>query len=488
MRPYEAPIHPWDEPTEDQTVELLHEEELLAPIHRSEEEESVAANDPFGLYLQQMGATPLLSRPQEIELARRLDQLRQRYRRAALWSAAVLTRVAEVFERIRAGELPLERSMDEVPSLELTPEKVRAVLPRRLSRLRQLLAEAGEAFQQFLRARSGMERASYRRAHRARLRQARALAESLSPRMELLDAWADDLKAHAARMDELAQDRKELRALMLQLQTTPDELDGLLRVLQRRRAAYQAARHQLAEANLRLVVAIAKRYRGQGLSFADLIQEGNSGLLRAVDKYDHRLGWKFGTYATWWVRQGITRALADHARTIRVPSHQVSVLRAMERVRGELAVQHGSEPTLAEIAAALNITPQEAQALQIAGHQPTSLDAPITGDQDEGTMQDFLHDDSTPDLTQELDRQLLRERLTEVLRALAPRDREVLELRFGLKDGRQCSLDEVAQLFGVTRERIRQIESRGLNKLRHPDRSARLAEFANTASSPKSRR
>jgi RNA polymerase primary sigma factor len=267
---------------------------------------------------------------------------------------------------------------------------------------------------------------------------------------------------------------------MLQLQARPDELAGLLRVLGRRRSAYQEVRGQLAEANLRLVVSIAKRYRGRGLAFSDLIQEGNRGLMRAVDKFDHRLGWKFGTYATWWVRQGVTRALADHARTVRVPCHQVAALRALGRVRGELTGRRGGEPSLEEVAAALGVAPQEARALQAAGHQPASLDGPLGGDP-ENTLQDLLPDPGAPDLVQEVDRKLLRERIDEVLLCLAPRDREVIELRFGLRDGRAHSLDEVAQRFGITRERIRQIESRGLDKLRHPDRSARLAAFAEVA-------
>jgi RNA polymerase primary sigma factor len=285
----------------------------------------------------------------------------------------------------------------------------------------------------------------------------------------------------AAARAEAARQQKELRGLMLELQTTPDELDRLLRVLKLRRSAYQKARAQLAEANLRLVVSIAKRYRGQGLSFTDLIQEGNSGLMRAVDKYDYRLGWKFGTYATWWIRQGITRALADHSRTVRVPCHQVSVLRAMERVRGELTAQRGSEPTIEEVAAALDIAPAEARALQAAGHQPASIDMTFAGDHNDGALQDFLSDPSTPDMAREVDLRLLRERLDEVLRCLAPRDREVIELRFGLRDGRPRSLDEIAQVYGITRERVRQIESRGLEKLRQPDRSARLAGFSSVA-------
>jgi RNA polymerase primary sigma factor len=193
------------------------------------------------------------------------------------------------------------------------------------------------------------------------------------------------------------------------------------------------------------------------------------------------LGWKFGTYATWWIRQGITRALADHGRTVRVPSHQVSVLRAIDRVRGELLARNGIEPEAEEIAAVLGIPAEEVRVLQAASHQPASLDDSFAGEHNDGALQDFLSDRSTPDLAREVDLRMLRERLNEVLRCLDPRDREVIELRFGLKDGRPQSLDEIAQRFGITRERIRQIEARGLEKLRHPERSARLAGFAEVA-------
>lgn len=466
---------------EDLDRAFLEGEDPHLPAGAAEEVEGVSASDPFGLYLQQMGARRLLSREQERELTQRLDRQRRRYRHAALCSAAVLKWTADTFARIQAGELPLDRTIDEVPSLGLTTAAIRKRIPRRLAKLRALLAESEKEFRLFLRARSAAERTRQRRAYRSLLRRAAALAEQLSPRTELLDAWTAELARQPAQLDKLVRQRKEHRALMVQLQATPDELDGLLQVLEHRRGAYQKARSELAEANLRLVVSIAKRYRGQGLAFADLIQEGNSGLMRAVDKFDYRLGWKFGTYATWWIRQGITRALADHSRTVRVPSHQVSVLRALERARGELMARLGSEPALEEIAAAVGITPQEARALETAGRHPTSLDLSFAGDQEDGTLRDFLDDSSTPDLAREVDLHLLRERLDEVLRCLAPRDREVIELRFGLKDGRPHSLDEIAQLYGITRERIRQIETRGLNKLRQPERSSRLAGFAGVA-------
>jgi RNA polymerase primary sigma factor len=481
MKRFEDLYHPWNDETTNRADDLIDREDPHTQAAPSEEVEGASASDPFGLYLQQMGAKRMLNRQQELELAQRLDQKRRRYRHAALCSAFVLVRVIDIFERIRAGELPLDRTIDDVPSLGLTAANVRKRMPRHLPKIRRLLAQSEKEFRLFLRARSVVERTRQRRAYWSRLRRAAALAEELSPRTELLDAWTVELRQQAARMDKLARDRKELRALMVQLQTTPDELSGLLQILQQRRSAYQETRRQLAEANLRLVVSIAKRYRGQGLSFADMIQEGNGGLMRAVDKFDYRLGWKFGTYATWWIRQGITRALADHSRTVRVPSHQVSVLRALERARGELTAQRGSEPTLEEIAAAVGITPAEARSLEAAGRQPASLDLSFAGDQEDGTLQDFLNDSTTPDVAREVDLQLLRQRLDEVLRCLAPRDREVIELRFGLKDGRPRSLDEIAQRFGITRERIRQIESRGLAKLRHPDRSCRLAGFSSVA-------
>jgi RNA polymerase primary sigma factor len=269
----------------------------------------------------------------------------------------------------------------------------------------------------------------------------------------------------------------EIRAASNAALATPDGLERLVRALQGRQIKYRAARRQLAEANLRLVVSIAKRYRGRGLPFGDLIQEGNRGLMRAVDKYEHRLGFKFGTYATWWIRQGITRALADHARTVRVPCHQVGMLAAIERVRGELAAGNGKEPSIEEIAKVLGAKTEETRSLRIVGRHPVSLHDPIGGD-GERLLEDFLSDRSTVNAGERVDRHLLQERIGEVLRSLTPREREVIELRFGLRDGSPKTLDEVAHIYGITRERIRQIEARGLSKLRQPLRSSRLADFA----------
>jgi RNA polymerase primary sigma factor len=315
----------------------------------------------------------------------------------------------------------------------------------------------------------------------------------MSPRIDLFDHWSDALKVHCEEMLRLqklseagarsAADRdrrtkaaKALREKMLELRTTPDDLVRMFDVLDQRRRAYQKARRELAERNLRLVVSIAKKHRGRGLPFSDLIQEGNRGLMRAVDKYEHLLGFKFGTYATWWIRQGITRALADNARTVRVPCHQVGTLHALERVRGELAVEQGREPTLEEIAVKLGVSAAEAQALRIVSRHPVSLHEPLGGD-GERALEDFLDDPhaTNPGIT--VDQHLLRDRIAEVLRSLTPREREVIEMRFGLHDGQPRTLEEVARTYGITRERIRQIEARGLLKLRQPLRSKRLEEF-----------
>jgi RNA polymerase primary sigma factor len=326
------------------------------------------------------------------------------------------------------------------------------------------------------------------------LRKAIALVEELSPRCEMLECFTAELYRCAENLKTLErqinscgrsaagraqQTRliKELRDRTLEAQATPDDMTGLVRVLRRRQKLYHNARRELAEGNLRLVVAIAKRYRGRGLAFADLIQEGNRGLMRAVDKFEHRLGFKFGTYATWWIRQGITRALADHARTVRVPCHQVGTLAAMERIRGELVVEHGREPTVEEIAASLGVTAEETRSLRAVARHPVSLQEPLGGDA-ERALGDLLDDRTAVNPGQTADHNLLRERISEVLRSLTPREREVIELRFGLRDGHPRTLDEVAKCYGITRERIRQIEARGLIKLRQPMRSQRLVGFA----------
>ena len=466
------------------------------PVHLEEQEgeEGNAPDDALGLYLRQMGAIPLLSRDEELALAQRLEKKRQRYRRAALLNWRTLAKVVDTFERIQAGQLPIDPNIDIVTTLQKSRDQIQQRLPHNLPTLRHILEKAQARFGDYLRERALARRGRLRREMWRLLCKAVRLAEELSPRIELLDKWTDELHVVAAEMaalqneidtgDRSAADRerstrlnKQLRDLILQAQANPEDLAAMIEVLLQRRQFYQKARRELAEGNLRLVVSIAKRYRGRGLPFSDLIQEGNRGLMRAVDKYEHRLGFKFGTYATWWIRQGITRALADHARTVRVPCHQVGTLAAIERVRGELSVRNGREPSVEEIAAALGVSAEETQSLRVVSRHPVSLHEPLGGD-GERALEDFLDDPDATNPGKTVDQHLLRERITEVLRSLTPREREVIELRFGLRDGHPRTLEEVARAYGITRERIRQIEARGLLKLRQPIRRDRLADFA----------
>jgi RNA polymerase primary sigma factor len=454
---------------------------------------SNSTDDALGLYLRQMGAIPLLNREQELTLARRLEWTRNRFRHAAMWSWEILSLVVDTFDRIQAGTLAVDPTIDVVSSLGLTRENILARMPYNIRTMRHLVEAAGADFRVLLRATTTSGRSRWRHTLWRKLRKTTKLAEELSPRTELVELWAHQVRKQAREMNELAQqttvggrsaaDRekrtktvKQLRDLMIKTRSTPEELNRLVRVIDRRWTEYQRARRELAEGNLRLVVSIAKRYRGRGLSFGDLIQEGNRGLMRAVDKYEHRLGFKFGTYATWWIRQGITRALADHSRTVRVPCHQVSMLAAIERVRGELAVQNGKEPTVEDIANALGLTPEDTRSLRLVARHPLSLHEPL-GEDGERSLEDFLGDGEQSNPSQTADQHLLRERISEVLRSLTPREREVIELRFSLRDGQPRTLDEVARSYGITRERIRQIEARGLLKLRQPVRSQRLAGF-----------
>lgn len=482
---------------EDETDEDSANLEPEIPVERAEEpveDDKQSPDDALGLYLRQMGAISLLTRDQELDMARRLEKRRSRFRRAALFNWVTLARVVEIFDRAKAGALPIDPLIDVMTSIGLTREKILARLPYHLRTLRNILKNAGADFRVQFRANSASAHRRLRRALQRRLRKAVALVEELAPRTELLEQWCEDLKKLADQLNRLARqaeaggrsakDReqrtqavKQLRDRVLEARITPEDLTWLVDIQQQRRGIYQQVRGELAECNLRLVVSIAKRYRGRGLSFNDLIQEGNRGLMRAVDKYDHRLGFKFGTYATWWIRQGITRALADHARTVRVPCHQVGVLAAIERIRGEFLVAHGREPSMEQIADILDMNVEDVQSLRRVGRHPLSLSDPLERD-GERPLVDFLNDHQASSPSQKVDQNLLKERVTEVLRSLAPREREVIELRFGLRDGHPRTLDEVAKCYGITRERIRQIEARGLLKLRQPLRSQRLEGFA----------
>ena len=472
------------EPVHDQDDE--DEEEADEAPAKAADEFGPGADDALGLYLRQMGAIRLLNKDQEQTLAKRLDVRRARFRQAALTAAHVLGRARHTFERVATGQTPLDPTIDVYsdPRMALARQQIIDRMKPHLETVKHLLLKEAREFADRPGPTASAEVVrSWQLSRLRRLRKMRKLMTELSPRTELIERWVDDLNDHADEMSRLVRAvkdnparRAELAEAENKVHMTHQELAALVRVLRRRRKAYQQVRSELAEANLRLVVSIAKAYRNRGLPFADLIQEGNRGLMRAVDKYEYRLGFKFGTYATWWIRQGVQRALADHARTVRVPCHQVGVMAKIERKRAELAAVLGREPAPAELARALDVPEDELKSLRQMSRQPVSIHEPIGGD-GERALEDFLSDHHVTTPGESADAHLLKDRIQEVLRSLAQREREVIELRFGLKDGTPRTLDEVARQYGITRERIRQIEARGLLKLRQPVRRDRLEEF-----------
>jgi RNA polymerase primary sigma factor len=452
------------------------------------------SDDPVRMYLTQMGEIPLLTRQEEVSLAKQIEITRARFRRKVLECDYVMQTAFKVLRRVRDGDLPFDRTVQVSVTDELQKYQILGRLPHNLNTLETLLKRNQRDYRIATgKSRRTVERrAAWRRLGRRRRRAVR-LVEELGLRTQRIEPMIKTLEEFSRRVDELkariVEYRKaggrirgrepwlvEYRNILRATQETPTSLRNRVGYLKLVYCQYQQAKRGLSEGNLRLVVSIAKKYRNRGLSFLDLIQEGNAGLMRAVDKFEYRRGFKFCTYATWWIRQAITRAVADQSRTIRIPVHMVETMSRVRNVSRRLLQKLGREPTIEETARASQTCIDEARRVLAMSRYPISLDRPV-GNSEDSHFGDLLPDSAARAPSIGAAQGMLRLRIHKVLKTLSYREREIIKLRYGLGDGYSYTLEEVGHIFKVTRERIRQIEAKAVRKLQQPARSQELVGF-----------
>ena len=454
-----------------------------------------AIDDPIRVYLMQMGRIPLLTREEEVSAAVAIDKARFSYRNTMLATDFMLQGAVDQLQKVRDKKLRLDRTIEVSVTNKVEKVRIMARLEPNLKTLRKLLALNKADFAiSILKSNSIKERRSaWKRLVRRRNKCVKLVEESnlrinrlqpLFTQLEEINTRMQDLSRLLAKVKSpdyqgarsIEDVRADLHYLMLQTFESPATLNRRILKTKMLNETQDAAKRTLSAGNLRLVVSIAKKYRNRGMSFLDLIQEGNTGLMRAVDKFEHQRGYKFSTYATWWIRQAITRAIADQRRTIRVPVHMIDTMTKVRNVMRELVQDLGREPTAEEIAQKADLSIEDTRVIMKMARTPLSLDQPV-GDHEDSQFSDFLQDHRNADPLHATHRAALKSRIDEAMDHLNYREREILKLRYGLADGYSYTLEEVGKIFSVTRERVRQIESKAVRKLQQPYRNRSLSSF-----------